>query len=313
MKVLIIGANGMIGSTIFNYLYGNKDWSVFGTIRNNTHVACFQKIMAENLLSNIELNNQDILISTLQKVNPDVVINCAGLTKHKAEAENPLEILPVNGMLPHRLANCCELIGARLIHISTDCVFSGKKGNYKEDDFADANDLYGRSKVLGEKLSQNHLTLRISTIGHELNTKYGLLEWFLSQDRECQGFTKAIFSGFPTVVFAQILKEIILPNMDLTGLYHVASEPIAKYDLLKMIAHKYKKDIEIIPNDTAIIDRSLNNQRFYNATSYTAPSWPEMINKMYDYDCCMKDNFKNESSDLEEKSFLEYEMKSKLA
>lgn len=313
MKVLVIGANGMIGSTIFDYLYGVTDWSVFGTIRNDTNIAYFPRAMTDNLFSNVELNNQDILISTLLKVKPDVVINCAGLTKHKAEADNPLEILPINGMLPHRLASLCELIGARLIHISTDCVFSGKKGNYKEDDFADASDLYGRSKVLGENLRPPHITLRISTIGHELQTKYGLLEWFLSQNQQCQGFKKAIFSGFPTVVFAQILKDYIIPNRNLTGLYHVAAEPIAKYDLLKMIAQKYKKDIEIIPNNTSIIDRSLDSQRFANATSYTPPSWSEMIDQMYDYNCWKKDNFNGVSSDLKDKAIVNYETKKKLA
>lgn len=297
MRILVVGANGMIGNEVYHYLNGQTDWSVFGTVRAISNSGLFSRSLMKNLIGNVELTNQDVLISTLEKVKPDVVINCAGLTKHKAEAEIPLEILPINGLFPHRLANLCDLVGARLIHISTDCVFSGEKGNYTEDDFADANDFYGRSKVFGEVQSNTHLTLRISTIGHELNTNYGLLEWFLSQKQKCDGFTKAIFSGFPTVVFAQILAEFVIPNKELTGLYHVASDPIAKYDLLNLIAQKYKKDIEIIPNENAVIDRSLNCQRFNCVTGYTPMSWSDMIDQMYDYDCWKSDTINIEQSD----------------
>ena len=169
----------------------------------------------------------------------------------------------------------------RFIHISSDCVFSGSKGMYVESDLPDATDLYGRSKALGEVVNGNALTLRTSTIGHELHTKYGLLEWFLSQENECFGFSRAIFSGLPSVVFAEVIKDFVLPNPHLEGLYHISAEPINKYELLKLIASIYGKKIEIKQDREFTINRSLNHEKFKAATSYTPAPWPELIETMY--------------------------------
>ena len=273
----------MIGSTVFRVLSEQRDWAVSGTVRNPGVAAFFLKDLAARLVPNIVLENHDLLVNVLQQVQPDVVVNCAGLTKHKPEADDPLEALPINALMPHRLVALCQLIGARLIHISTDCVFSGKKGNYSEQDQADANDVYGRSKILGEVVAPHCVTLRTSTIGHELQTEYGLLNWFLSQEKQCKGYTQAIFSGLPTVVFAQVIRDIVIPNKALSGLYHVAAAPIAKYDLLKMIARVYGKQIEIIADAGLVIDRSLNAARFQAEAGYVAPAWPELIETMYRY------------------------------
>jgi dTDP-4-dehydrorhamnose reductase len=168
-----------------------------------------------------------------------------------------------------------------LIHISTDCVFSGEKGGYVESDFADARDVYGKSKALGEVDYPHAVTLRTSTIGHELKSEYGLLDWFLSQQGRCKGYTRAIFSGLPTVVFAQVVRDVVIPHEKLSGLYHVAAKSINKFDLLNLIADVYGKDIEIVPDEKLVIDRSLDANRFRLATGYVAPEWSDLIKWMH--------------------------------
>lgn len=283
MKVLVIGASGMIGSTALRVLSEKKDWEVFGTIRNESVKRFFPIPIGKRLRAGIDVERQDSLLSILDQIRPNVVVNCAGLTKHKPEAEDPLVSIPINTLMPHQLAGLCKLIGARLIHVSTDCVFSGEKGGYVEDDFADARDVYGKSKALGEVLYPHAITLRTSTIGHELQSTYGLLDWFLSQEGRCKGYTRAVFSGLPTVVFAQVVRDVVIPHTELSGLYHVAAKPIDKFALLKLIADVYGKTIDIVPDDKLVIDRSLDAKRFQQATGYVAPEWPELIKLMHSY------------------------------
>lgn len=283
MKVLVIGASGMIGSTVFRVLSEKSDWDVFGTVRDESVKRFFSAALGECLIAGVDVEYQDLLVKVLDQIRPDVVVNCAGLTKHKPEAEDPLVSIPINTLMPHRLAGLCKLVGARMIHISTDCVFSGTEGGYVEGDFADARDVYGKSKALGEVHYPHSITLRTSTIGHELQSKYGLLDWFLSQEGRCKGYTRAIFSGLPTVIFSQVIRDVVIPHKELSGLYHVAAKPIAKFDLLKLIADVYGKTIDIVPDDTLVIDRSLDAKRFQLATGYVAPEWPELIKLMHAY------------------------------
>jgi dTDP-4-dehydrorhamnose reductase len=283
MKVLVLGANGMIGSTMLRVLSEKKDWQVYGSIRDVSLKRFFSAEIGERLIEGIDVEHPDSLVKILDKTRPNVVVNCAGLTKHKPEAEDPLVSIPINTLMPHRLAGLCELVGSRLIHVSTDCVFSGEKGSYSEDDFADARDVYGKSKALGEVDCPHAITLRTSTIGHELQSKYGLLDWFLSQEGRCKGYTQAIFSGLPTVIFAQVIRDVVIPRTEMTGLYHVAARPINKFDLLKLIADVYGKSIDIVPDDKLVIDRSLDAKRFQTATGYVAPEWPELIKLMHAY------------------------------
>jgi dTDP-4-dehydrorhamnose reductase len=217
------------------------------------------------------------------QVRPKVVINCVGLIKQLAEASDPLRSIPVNALLPHRLARLCDVSGARLVHISTDCVFSGEKGGYTESDLSDARDLYGVSKYLGEVHYPDSITLRTSIIGHALNSFNGLIDWFLGQQGQCTGFTQALFTGLPAVVLAQIVRDVIIPDSGLHGLYHVGADPIAKFDLLKLVAEVYGKSIEITPDDSLQIDRSLNAGRFRAATGYVVPEWPELVRIMHSY------------------------------
>jgi dTDP-4-dehydrorhamnose reductase len=283
MKVLVIGASGMIGSTVLRVLSENSDWEVFGTVRDINVKRFFSAEIGARLVAGIDVEHPDLLVKVLDQISPNVVVNCAGLTKHKPEADAPLASISINTLMPHRLARLCKLVGARLIHISTDCVFSGEKGGYIEADFADARDVYGKSKALGEVLYPHTITLRTSTIGHELQSQYGLLEWFLAQQGCCNGYTRAIFSGLPTVVFAQVIRDVVIPNKQLSGLYHVAANPIDKYELLKLIAEIYGKTIDIVPDDKLAIDRSLNAKQFRQATGYMAQDWRSLIKLMHSY------------------------------
>lgn len=244
------------------------------------------------LMTGVDVLDHDALVSVLTKVRPDVVINCIGLIKQLSNANDPLLALPINSMLPHRLANLCSLGQSRLVHFSTDCVFSGRDGGYSELDTSDAEDLYGKSKYIGEIQSQPHaITLRTSIIGHELNSSYALVDWFLAQQDSVKGFAKAIFSGLPTVELARVVKNYVLPRPQLSGVYHVAAQPISKLDLLRLVAEIYQKEIEILPDESLMIDRSLDASRFSEATGYRAPPWSELINKMHA--ASAKDEYKN--------------------
>ncbi|MBU3596016.1 SDR family oxidoreductase [Polynucleobacter sp. 86C-FISCH] len=283
MKILVLGASGMLGHTLFHQLgISNSNWKIYGTIRSESSCKDFDKAVRKNLISGVNVENIDSLIHVFNLVKPEVVINCVGLVKQLSEASDPLQALPINSLLPHRLANLCNLIGSKLIHISTDCVFSGEKGNYLETDFSDAKDLYGKSKFLGELSYPHTVTLRTSIIGHELRSANGLVDWFLMQKKVCHGFTRAIFSGVPTIVLAEIIANVVIPNIHLlSGLYQIASKPISKYDLLCLIAEVYQMEIQVIPDDRLIIDRSLCSKRFTEATGYVAPEWVDMVEKMH--------------------------------
>ena len=283
MRVLVLGANGMIGSTVLRVLSEKRDWQVYGSVRDGSLKRFFSAEIGERLIEGIDVQLPDSLVRILDKTKPNVVVNCAGLTKHKPEAEDPLISIPINTLMPHRLAGLCKLVGSRLIHVSTDCVFSGEKGSYSEDDFADARDVYGKSKALGEVDYPHAITLRTSTIGHELQSNYGLLDWFLSQEVRCKGYTRAVFSGLPTVIFARVVRDVVIPRAEMSGLYNVAAKPINKFDLLKLIADVYDKSIDIVPDDKLVIDRSLDAKRFQSATGYIAPEWSELIKMMHAY------------------------------
>lgn len=283
MKILVLGASGMLGNAVFRVLSERVDWQVYGSLRASGSKRFFADAIVNNLIAGIDVEQQDSLLAAFSGVRPEVVINCVGLVKQLAEADDPLSAVPINTLLPHRLARLCSLAGARLIQLSTDCVFSGGKGGYTETDFADAKDLYGRSKYLGEVSYPHTITLRTSIIGHELQSAHGLVNWFLAQTGECNGYTRAIFSGLPTVVLAQIIREVVIPHSELHGVYHVAAKPISKFDLLRMIAKVYGKSIHIAPDDRLVIDRSLNAERFRALTGYVAPEWDEMIKIMHTY------------------------------
>ena len=282
MRVLILGAGGMIGHTIFRVLSKRQGWEVSGTVRSHGDKEYFPAAMAVNVLSGIDFRLPDVLVRLLAEIRPSVVVNCVGLTKHIREGNIPSSAIEINALLPHRLAQTCDIFGARFIQISTDCVFSGRRGQYNEQDFADADDIYGRSKRLGEVDQSGHLTIRTSTIGHETKTKYGLLEWFLTQ-RHCKAFDRAIFSGFPTVVLAEIIRDVIIPNPKITGLYHLAADPISKAELLKLVADIYGHRVDMVLDHDFVTDRSLDASNFNKMSGYLIPTWPELVHIMHDH------------------------------
>lgn len=280
MRILILGASGMLGNAMMRVLASDTQYEVFGSARSSAVKNHFLPELANNIITGIDVENTDVLAKLFAQLRPELVINCIGLVKQLAEADDPLHALPINALLPHRLARLCELISARLVHISTDCVFSGRKGGYLETDEADAQDLYGRSKFLGEVDYPHAITLRTSIIGHELNSANGLIGWFLAQQGSIKGYSNAIFSGLPTCELARVIRDFVLPRPELHGLYHVASKPISKYDLLGLANHEYGKELQIKADDQLKIDRSLNSEKFKLATAYVAPAWPQLVAEM---------------------------------
>lgn len=282
MRVLVLGVTGMLGHTVFRWLRRDPGYEVWGTLREQSGLQFFSEAEISHLASDLDVLDVAALDRVVRQVQPALVINCIGVVKQLAASHDPLVVLPLNSMLPHRLARLTAEIGARLIHVSTDCVFSGRQGNYRESDTADATDLYGQSKYIGEVRDQSHvLTVRVSIIGHELASHRSLVDWFLSQDAVVTGYTAAVFSGLPTVELARVFHEVVVPQPDLSGLYHVSALPVSKYDLLRIVADVYGKPVTLTPSQAVVIDRSLNSERFTAATGYVAPAWPDLVQTMH--------------------------------
>jgi len=283
MKVLVLGASGMLGNAVFRLFRESNEYEVIGTVRHERSKRFFAEAQRLALVSGVDVENIDSLMRVIGDAKPDVVINCIGLVKQLAEAEDPLAAIPINSLLPHRIARLCAVADARFVHMSTDCVFSGSKGMYSESDQSDAKDLYGRSKFLGEVDYPNAITLRTSIIGHELEGARSLVGWFLSQSGSVRGFKKAIFSGLPTVEIARLIRDYVLPNPHLHGLYHVSADPINKYDLLGLVADTYGKRIEIEADESFFIDRSLDSSRFRSLTGFEPKPWAELVRSMKNF------------------------------
>lgn len=282
-KILILGGTGMLGHVLFRYLTNNTDYDVYATTRNRGEISkYFSPELARKFRpDNVDADNFDTVIRALASIQPDIVINCIGIIKQLPISEDPLTAITVNAQLPHRISLISRTAKARMIHISTDCVFDGMKGSYTEEDTPNATDLYGRTKMLGEVIYPHCVTLRTSIIGHELKGNHGLVGWFLGQTGNVRGYRKAIYSGFTTLELARVITDYVLPNPSLSGLYHVSSEPISKYDLIKLVAQEYAKDIEITPYDDFVLDRSMNSENFRSITGYVPPDWQELVSSMH--------------------------------
>jgi dTDP-4-dehydrorhamnose reductase len=281
-KILILGGTGMLGHMLFTQLSLRKDLDVHATARTPVNLdRWFSPGLRPGIITGVDAHDLDTIHHALASVRPDTVINCIGLIKQSPAAHDPLLAIAINALLPHQISLACRAAGIRLIHISTDCVFDGMKGDYTEDDPSDAKDLYGRSKYLGEAAYPHCVTLRTSVIGHALNHRLGLIDWFLAQEGKIRGYTRAIFSGLPTVELARVIADHVLPDADLSGVYHVSSEAISKHDLLRSVAERYGKRIEIEPACDIVLDRSLNSSLFQRKTGYRPPSWPDLVDGMY--------------------------------
>jgi dTDP-4-dehydrorhamnose reductase len=279
MKVLVLGATGMLGHAVLGALVDQPGIEPAGAVRSAESAARLPARLrpAARILG--DLTALDTLRAGLDATRPDVVVNCTSLAK--ADLQDPLKAFTVYSLLPRRLAQLCRDRAARLVQVSSDGVFSGSRGQYTERDLPDAADVYGAAKLLGEVDGPGAVTLRTSMVGHELGTRAGLLEWFLAQQGSCRCFDRAVFSGLPTVELAAIVRDVVLPQPRLQGIYHVAAAPISKYELLRRVAKVYGKSIDLVADSSVVIDRSLVAERFRADSGYTAPDWDRLVNIMH--------------------------------
>ncbi len=279
MKVLVLGGSGMLGHRLWLSLQSRHEvWvTVLG---DQSPFPAVPEFPLERVRYGVDAESSDSLVRALDAVRPDVVVNCIGVIKQRKEAVDPSLSISLNALYPHRLAALCRLAGSRMIHISTDCVFTGSRGGYRESDPSDAEDLYGRTKYLGEVQYPHTVTLRTSIIGQELAARLGLIEWFLAQSGTIRGYEKAIYTGFTTIELGRIIADHVMPNPALSGLYHVSSAPVSKLELLRLAAAAYRKPIRIEPDTSVVCDRSLDSSRFRQATGYRPPAWPDMLAEM---------------------------------
>ena len=278
MKIYILGISGMLGSKLFQEFL-KKKYEVRGSIRTIPKKFLIYK---SNIDSNIDVNNMLKLKKKILKFKPDFIINSIGVIKQKVDQFEEKNIFYINSVFPYELYKISNMINSKLIHFSTDCVFDGKKGNYNEQSISNAYDIYGISKSLGELNFKNSLTIRTSIIGHELNSKNSLLEWFLQlRKKKCYGYADAYFSGMPTIEIFNFLENFILKNKKISGIYNLSSSKISKYNLLKKISNIYSKKIKIVKSKKLKIDRSLNSNKIKKLVNYKCPSWDDLIKNMY--------------------------------
>ena len=275
----MVGASGMLGHEAIRVLA--PDFEVWGACRNPQDLPDLG-IPAERLLGGLDAEKADSAYALVERVRPALVLNAAGIVKQRKAAKAAIPSISVNSRWPHVLADACAAHGARMVHVSTDCVFSGTRGRYVETDVPDAFDLYGRSKLLGEVIDQDHaVTLRTSIVGWQLGEPTGLVAWFgAHRDEQLKGFTRAVFSGLTTGALTKVVRDVILKDATLSGLWHVSADPIDKYTLLSDLARHLGWNVDISPVDQPVIDRSLDSARFRERTGWTPPSWAEMLEEL---------------------------------
>tara|TARA_B100000925_G_scaffold290821_1_gene276968 strand:+ start:1174 stop:2043 length:870 start_codon:yes stop_codon:yes gene_type:complete len=282
-KILIFGGNGMLGSELASYLVKKNEFKIYLTVRNLKSIRAYNFVKKCKIYHSIDVLNNFIVEKIIKKTKPDIILNCIGLIKQKFNIKNSKNIFLVNSLFPRYLSYLSKIYKYRLIHFSTDCVFSGRIGNYTEQNFCDADDYYGISKFLGEDVDEKNVIIRTSIIGHELNSKKSFLNWFLNQKGSVRGYSKSIFSGFPTYELAKIVYVYFIKNQKLKGLFHLSSNPISKYDLLLIIKKVYNKRIKIFKDKKVIVDRSMNSTKFRDLTKFKPRLWSDMIHDMYNF------------------------------
>ncbi len=279
MRILILGAGGMLGHALLRQL--ERRHEVAATLRLERAAYAGQRLFdGRKAYHGVDVRHTESLVEVLADFRPDVVVNAIGIVKQRPQAGAPSHSIEINALFPHRLVALCRAVGARLVHFGTDCVFSGRTGGYRDADVSDAEDLYGRTKYLGEVSDPAAITLRTSMIGAELGHKTGLLEWFLAQRATVKGYTQAIFSGLTTLELARVVDKIVVEFPAATGIYNVAADPISKYRLLCLIRDAMKLAVEIVPDGSYRCDRSLDASRFRAQFRYQPPSWEAMVTEL---------------------------------
>lgn len=283
MKIIVLGAEGMLGHKMFQTLsarYPETKCTIFSSLSDDFYRA-IPLFDSKRTIERVNAMDLPALKQLLEKEKPNFIINCIGIVKQRDEGKVAVPSITINSLLPHLLAEWGLAWDGRLIHFSTDCVFSGKKGNYSEADLSDAEDLYGKSKYLGEVTSQNALTLRTSIIGRELSQFKSLLEWFLSQKgKKVKGFRRVIYSGVTTNYMSELVTKLVTEHPKLSGLYQVTAPAINKYELLCRLRDAYKLDVEIVSEDDEISDRSMVGGRFLKMTGFKEPTWDYLIRQL---------------------------------
>lgn len=268
----------MLGHQLLRQWEGRHEVRV--TLRRDPDAYTDMGFRQANSYYGIDVVHTEELVGVLADFHPQAVINAVGIVKQQSAAKESIPSIDINALFPHRLAVLCKAVGARLIHMSTDCVFSGRKGNYLESDQSDAEDLYGKSKYLGEVHEAHCVTLRTSIIGTELTRKKSLVEWFLAQNGSVKGYRKAIFSGFTTIEMSRIIESMLVQYPHVSGLYHVSSAPISKFELLAKIKEKLGLPVQIVLDDSLDINRSLDSSRFRKEFGYMPPAWDDMLDEL---------------------------------
>ena len=255
---------------------------VFVTLREDAPAyAALRQFQPDRAYFGVDVSRLQDVVNAIADARPEVVVNAAGIVKQRPSAKETIASLEVNALYPHRLAQVCRASGARLIHLSTDCVFSGRRGRYTEEDAPDPEDLYGRTKLLGEVTEAHCLTLRTSIIGLELHRKVSLVEWFLAQRGTVRGFRRAIYTGLTTREIARAIEHLLVEHRTLSGVWHLSSEPIAKLDLLATLARKLKRtDVEVVADDSLVCDRSLDSAALRRRVAYRVPPWDQMLDEL---------------------------------
>lgn len=272
-KILILGVGGMAGHMVYNVLHKTSRYQVIGTARNDN---------VKGVDYVLDVTDEEKLNQVINSIKPDYIINCIGILVDESK-KYPVKAIYANAYLPHILKGICDKIDCRLIHLSTDCVFSGRDGKYKESDLLDANDVYGRTKVLGEITdSTNHTTIRTSIIGPELNPNgSGLFNWFFRQKKSVRGFVNAFWSGVTTLELANFIMFIIDNNYKSSLIHLTNSEPISKYNLLSEIIDVFSIDIKLLPDKKKNIDKSFICTD--KNLTYSIPSYHDMLVSLRDY------------------------------
>lgn len=284
MRVLVLAASGMLGHAILHSFKTYFNIEVYGTVRDKRSLlGAMPGYLLQRVVDGVDAYDINSIEEALLLLKPNILINCIGVVRQRPEGRQPMPCIELNARLPHLLLTLCRKYSCRLVHVSTDCVFDGRKeGVYTEEDPLSAHDVYGITKYLGELHEAPAVTLRTSIIGPELRNKLSLVEWFLAQKETVRGYSRAIYAGVPTCELARVIAKYVLPNPDLTGLYQVASSPISKFDLLRLIADVYGKKTVIVPDDNTVNEnKAMSCAKFNEETGYVAPPWPVLVKSMH--------------------------------